>query len=1176
MAFHLTVAGSLEPLAERLAGVLSDPLDDPFTPEIVAVPGGGVKAWLVAWLARRLGATNGAGEHRQPLDAALEGAGGDGIVANVEMVFPATIVARALGEERGLGRWATGPLTWTLHEVLQDLGPELGQATDAVRARAIADLFDRYTLYRPEMVQQWSDGRDVDGAVQPLEGHQRWQPRLWRAVQEHLGGPSDAQLLLQGVAALEAGEVPDDVPRRVSLIGLASLPGPHLRVLTALARHRDVNVLAPVASAERWRRVVEELQGQPPLALPVERGDPAAPVGGGHPLVTGWGRASREANLLLFEAARDSPWATLVEAPAAAEALAPEPSLLVRLQHGLRADEAPPGPVAPGEAERRALFDPVTDPSVRWHRAHGPARQVEALRDTLLHLFEELDDDGRPRFQPRDVAVLCPDVPRVAALVEATFAGDDRHGVPAIGVRVADRSMRQDNVILDAAAALLDLLDGRFRASAVVAFAARPPVRERFGFDASSLSRMSEWVEATNIRWGLGPPDQARFGLPAALDAHTFLAGVDQLLLGATMAPSGARLGPGAVAPFATIEGDDVAVAGGLAEMVHQLDRAMAALRAGTTVDAWCDALLGALRALCAVPDADGGQWRTVERMVEELREEAAVDGVPRTTPVDPADVAVLVRGRLSAAGGRARFGTGAVTVSSLTAQRAVPHRVVCVLGLDQDAVAGGLAAEDLVAARPCVGDGDPRSEQRAELLDAVLAAEERLVLFSSGHDVRTNAELPPVVALAELFDVVDATVRMAGSEQRPRDALTIHHPRHAWAEAALCPGGLGDAAGSGPWSFDEGALRAAVARRDQQRGTTALLGEPLDPIPVADGNGVEEVALDQLLAAISNPARVLLGDRLGWTLPGEDDERDDAIPLAVKGLEQWQVIDRLLRLHLTTDHAELEDAVAAWEMVERRRGAVPPLRFGDHTLGEARRRVDAFEVALAEVLGEVPHDPHPVAVDIGLSTTSGQPIRVQGFVPGVCGNLVLTVTASSFKPKDHLTAWLRIAALTLEQPDRPWEAVILARDGSATDKATVKVVRVQLTDPARAAEVLALADDLRRRALTDVVPAFPATTHARWCKGMASARAEWDNMFGDSNDRWIAAAFGTDFDELLSLPPRPGEDAGPGPGPGARLTFWAERIWGTFEDTTGVRLRQVPESEAVSTQSGATKAALR
>ncbi len=691
MAFHLTVAGSLEPLADHLASVLADPLDDPFTPELVAVPGGGVQAWLTARLARRLGASGG-------------GTVADGIVANVEFVFPATVVGRALGEASGVGRWSTGPLTWAVHAVLQEVGPELGQPTDAVRARAIADLFDRYTLYRPEMVRGWSEGRDHDGTGAPLEAHHRWQPELWRAVQAHLGGPSDAQLIDELARSFEAGDadrLPAALPARVSLFGLASLPPAHLRLLSALATQLDVHVLAPTSSAARWHKADDHLTA--PLRLPVRRGsedEELLVVGGGHPLVSSWGRASREANVLLLDRARFM-GSAVVEAPAAPAELPSAPTLLARIQHGIRADEAPAGPQPDGTHDRLPLFDPVTDPSVRWHRAYGPARQVEVLRDALLHLFEETDDDGRPRFEPRDVAVLCPDVAAFAPLVEAVFAGDVDHGVPAIPVRVADRTLRQDNPVLDAAASLLDLLDGRFRASSVLAFAARPPVRLRFGLDGPALSRISEWVEATNVRWGLGPADHARFGLPADLDVHTWRAGLDQVLMGAAMAPAGPRLGPGEVAPYATVEGDDLEVAGALADLLHHLEQAMTALRAATTVEGWTASLTAALQDLCAVPDADAWQWRAVERTIDDLRDEASVDGEPRTTPVDPADLAALVRSRLSATGGRARFGTGAVTVSSLTAQRGVPHPVVCLLGLDVDAASGGLAAEDLAAARP-------------------------------------------------------------------------------------------------------------------------------------------------------------------------------------------------------------------------------------------------------------------------------------------------------------------------------------------------------------------------------------------------------------------------------------------------------------------------------------------
>lgn len=1155
MALHLTVAGSLEPLADRLAEVLAEPLDDPFTPELIAVPAGGVQAWLSARLAERLGATG----H------------GDGIVANVAFVFPAALVERALGDTSGLGRWSTGPLTWAVHAVLQDLGSELGQSTDAVRARAVADLFDRYTLYRPEMVRGWSDGRDIDGVGATLDEHQRWQPRLWRAVQAHLGGATDEQVLRGAVERLHVDGPDPRVPARVVVFGLASLPTPHLRLLTALAAHREVHILAPTASAHRWIDVADrlaELTRSSPLALPLERTDETAPVGAGSSLITTWGRSSREANLLLLDGSRSA--GASVVAPAPVPDLVPSPTLLARLQHDLRADEAPPGPPVAGSngtgpADRRPRFDPADDPSLRWHRAYGPARQVEVLRDALLHLFSELDADGVPRFEPRDVAVLCPDPGAVAPMVAAAFAGDEAQGVPAIPVRVADRSLRQDNPVLDTAAALLDLLEGRFRASSVISFASRPPVRRRFGLDAVALTRISEWAEATNIRWGLGSTDHVAYGLPGDLGVHTWRAGLDQLLVGSAMADLGPRLGPGDVAPHPGLEGDDVAVAGALADLLDRLEVACAQLRSPSTVDAWCTALAAALTDLCDVADADAWQWRAVESVIEELRADASVDGGPRTVEVDPIDLAVLVRGRLSMSEGRPRYGTGAVTVSSLTAQRGVPHRVVCLLGLD-DVVVGGLpSAEDLVAARPCVGDRDGRSEQRAQLLDAVLAAEERLLLFSTGHDIRTNVSLPPAVVVAELLDLVDATVRLAGSATDASSgsltasaALTVDHPRQAWSDRALGavePGHrvLGH---DGPWSFDRGARQAALARRSQRRDETAFLPEPLAPT-VETASAVPVLPIDELVTACTNAPELLLRNRLGIVLTSEDDDRDDAIPLKLGGLDEWKVIDRLLSVRLAADPDEVAAVEAMWEEVERRRGAVPPLAFGGATLDEARRRVDALQDRLLAEMGAVPFDPTTLPLD-GLGAEVDLPWgrrRLSGTVPGVCGDLIVTVTPSRLKPKDHLRSWVRVAALTAADPSRRWEAVVVARKKGSADKAATDVIRVSLTDPDLAIEVLALLDDLRRRALSDIVPAFSFTGEAMWRKGLGGARSAWADRFdGEGNDRWVNLAIGSEFDTVVDLPRRADEEGAAGPG--GRLQWWTERIWGAYERTTGIRLR--------------------
>jgi exodeoxyribonuclease V gamma subunit len=60
-------------------------------------------------------------------------------------------------------------------------------------ARRLADLFDQYQVYRSDWLADWAEGRDVLAGARPgaalstpLPPDQRWQPALWRLVQETL------------------------------------------------------------------------------------------------------------------------------------------------------------------------------------------------------------------------------------------------------------------------------------------------------------------------------------------------------------------------------------------------------------------------------------------------------------------------------------------------------------------------------------------------------------------------------------------------------------------------------------------------------------------------------------------------------------------------------------------------------------------------------------------------------------------------------------------------------------------------------------------------------------------------------------------------------------------------------------------------------------------------------
>ena len=119
---------------------------------------------------------------------------------------------------------------------------------------------------------------------------------------------------------------------------------------------------------------------------------------------------------------------------------------------------------------------------------------------------------------------------------------------------------------------------------------------------------------------------------------------------------------------------------------------------------------------------------------------------------------------------------------------RSVPHRVVCLVGLD-DGVFPRLESvdgDDVLARRPLTGERDIRSEDRQLLLDAIGAATETLVITYAGRGEHTNDDKPPAVPLGELLDTLDRT-----SSEAVRGDVVVQHPLQPFDEANLTAGAL-------------------------------------------------------------------------------------------------------------------------------------------------------------------------------------------------------------------------------------------------------------------------------------------------------------------------------------------------------------------------------------------------
>ncbi len=1092
-------------LAETLADLLAEPLSDPMAAELVSVPTRGVERWLTQKLAGRLGSRTGRA---------------DGVCANVEFPFPGALVRRALAEAGGEGEaanpWAPERLVWPLLEVVREHldEPWMAPFADHLRAsglerrlssvRHLADLYDRYGVHRPELVLSWAGGGD--GGVPPSAS---WQVELWRRLRARLGEPSPAEQLSARCERLRRAEAVLTLPDRVALFGLTRLPASHLEVLSALAEVRDVHLFLLHPSPALWDRLAGV--GTPPGGL-ARRQDRSGDLVR-NPILASWGRDAREMQLVLkATAAAAGTHRPLETAPR---------SLLERLQHDIRHDLAPPGPPVPGRPDERLVLDPG-DESVQVHACHGRARQVEVVRDAVLHLLATTPD-----LEPRDVILLCPDVEAFAPLVDAAFSSDSGPGagggasLPRLPVRVADRSLRQANPLLDLAAELLDLAAARLTASQVLDFAGRAPVRRRFGLGEEDLRRLERWVAASGIRWGLDAEHRRPFFLEG-LHANTWAAGLDRLALGAAMAEEAGRRFAG-VLPLDDVPPGTLPVLGRLAELVDRLGQAVTALAAPKPLGQWCAALAEAVDSCGEAAEADEWQRAQLGRVLSEVLEEATGPGGPCEVELSRAEVAELFADRLQGRPSRANFRTGEVTLCTLVPMRAVPHRVVCLLGLD-DGVFPRQAArdgDDLLLGEPRLGERDQRSEERQLLLDALMAATERLVVTYSGMDERTNLERPPAVPVGELLEVIDRSA-VAGDGSSAANAVLLRHPLQPFDSRNFSVGALrpGRSFGFDPTSF-AGALAGERARL-QRRERPGFLDEPLPPL---DCSTIELADLERFLR---HPVGAFLEARLGFAPAGSRPSTIDALPVELDGLAEFEVGERLLAARLAG--ADPEAAAAA----ERARGALPPGALADEVVAEMLGRVQE----IVEACGiEVPGAVAPVDVRLPSGT------RVVGAVADLHGDVLRRAGYARLSVSARLLGWLRVLVLSAAAPQRPFEAVVVGR-ARGDDKDGSPAISVARIAPlgrsaaerkVRAERHLELLTDLYRRGMREPLPVYPKTSLAwaeaarRGADPVGAAREAWHGGYrrsGERDDRRHRLVHGgvVDLDALVAIPPRPDE----------------------------------------------------
>ncbi|MDP5117065.1 MAG: exodeoxyribonuclease V subunit gamma [Burkholderiaceae bacterium] len=765
MVFH---SNRMEGLRELLLSYVKERPLSPLQSEILLVQSNGMKHWLTLSLANT---------------SAL------GICAATRLELPSSqlwqIYRSVLGADKLPAHMALdkAPMVWRilrrLPEWLKDpcfspLAHYLGDDTQGSRAfglaQQLADVLDGYQNYRADWLEHWAAGRDVLDRGQTLALAQAWQAAMWRDllgdVQAHLPeaqtgfqARSDVhKAFMQALKILSPQQLRVVLPPRLLVFGITALPMQTLEALVALGRFIPVLMFVHNPSREHWGHLTESL------------------IPEGHPLLAAWGKHGRDYLHAIdnFEAAdpNAAPFerVNLFIDPLNEARDAGQPaSVLQALQSAiLHLDTPPTAPALLGQP----------DHSLQFVQTHSAQREVEVLHDRILAWL-----DADPQLQPSDIMVMVPDMAAFAPHIHAVFSRFQQQahttGSRHLPYAVADTTAQQEPTV-QALQTLLQLPQLRWSLSEWLGLFQVEMVQNRYGLQAQDVQDLHQLLSDAGVRWGLDGQHRQHWGVQANIPHHahnTWVFGLQRLLLGyalgdtdnahATWQDTFSQTG---------VDGLDAPVVSALLRSLQDVQLSLQQLSQDHTPSQWVQ-LLQALVARFFKVGGDADQ-RLLDRILTPLEQWLNDCQLAQfDSPVALAVVRSHWLAQMDAGGLQRRFMGGGVQFATLMPMRAIPFKVVCLLGMNDGAYPRSPAPRDFdLMSHPSLGragDRARREDDRYLFLEAVLSARERLYVSWQGRRASDHAKLPPSVLVAQLLDHLNLCYALPKPTADDDDATT-------------------------------------------------------------------------------------------------------------------------------------------------------------------------------------------------------------------------------------------------------------------------------------------------------------------------------------------------------------------------------------------------------------------
>ena len=665
------------------------------------------------------------------------------INALVKYPFPGTYLKRLVKRIIGIDPdekdpWEKNQLVWNILELLPELMKE--EEAQVIRswleisdkkdtqinlnlwdlANNIAETFDDYILYRPEIIKQWLSKKTKKKSREiSVNKNILWQEILFNLLYKKINKDPFCIQVEKAIKRLKKDDISKlDYPKNLYVYGLSSLAPLQIDLIQAFSKVINIKIYIISPCNDLWQRCeARRLQFRNTWNTPPDRQwlleSPR--------LEAFLGRMGAEYQQLLEGSGeyqlgdRNEEDIFSLTADIATNK-GNKPNLLEQLQQELLSTKS-----------ENILTKEKSDKSLLFLKSPGKYRQVELIRDHILQL---LSDDRE--IQPRDILIMTPQVDSYAPIITSVFNNIDKNTTQLPWV-ITDKSQEDKVGLIHFVLNLFEISVSRLTASIFENLLINPALRTQQNISIDEVSDIIKSLQSAGFTWGLDSSE--RYGE----ETHSLCWCLERFLLGLVL-PDNPINGISNISPYSeNISSTEFIKAWGiLSKLCNYID----AIRSKRSCKEWIKLITSLVKDLFG----DGGEWAWEEQQLLTVVNNWGLITDNCELEIDCLVVKDIITKALSSTNGKFGHRTGKITISALEPMRAIPHKIIIIMGLESRTFPRieNRRSFNLLERKRELGDPNQYDKDRYSLLEALISTRQNLLVSWNSKDEKTGEDLEP------------------------------------------------------------------------------------------------------------------------------------------------------------------------------------------------------------------------------------------------------------------------------------------------------------------------------------------------------------------------------------------------------------------------------------------------